>query len=145
MNLKYLQKTKGGKLIMYLVILSFSILQTTSVIDREALAQNQIQNENDINNLSHLPIPIILALFGILSGIVSGITTALLKHKNDIEIDIAKALRQKRIEIYSILFSYMETIAVFYSSRPTLKKYEELLVFQDSITKWYYLEKGGLS
>jgi hypothetical protein len=142
--LNYLQKIKDGKLIIYLVILPFFILQTTNVIDREVLAQKEIDNEFYINTLSHLPIPVIVGLIAALAVIVSGITTAFLKNKSDIEIDIRKTLRQKRIEIYSKLFSYMETFSVFNSLSPKLKKYDELLLIQDSITKWYYLEKGGL-
>ena len=120
------------------------MLQTINVIDREALAQKEIDNEFYINNLYHLPIPVIVGLIAALAVIVSGVTTAFLKNKSDIEIDIGKALREKRIEVYSKLFSYMETFAVFKSLNTKLKN-DELVFFQDSITKWYYLEKGGLS
>jgi len=110
------------------------MLQTINVIDREALAQKEIDNEFYINNLYHLPIPVIVGLIAALAVIVSGVTTAFLKNKSDIEIDIGKALREKRIEVYSKLFSYMETFAVFKSLNTKLKN-DELVqyIWRDSM------------
>ena len=77
-------------------------------------------------------------------GVLSTVFSVLSKNRSDLELEIGKALRQKRIEVYSELFGYMHKIAIFYGQGSQQINYGDIKNLQDSITKWYYENEGGL-
>ena len=122
-------------IIAYLLFLLIDI--NTSIFAQETnLLENKKQN-SDIDFSE-----VLVGIVGASSAILGGIITSYLTNKGNMKIQIRNDLRNKRIDVYSQLFSLMHKLAILSNSNNLTR--DELQEIHVQFTTWYYTQQGGL-